>query len=256
MKWVLAPGLTMRRPIDLLGLARLLLYTALAATPAPATPSLSGSTGLIVIPSALTLGQKEVDIAADTFKVKPESSPSFSFTSFRAMVGLLDRPDSGLEIGVIKPEAKLIGLHDAYAVLKYRVPGILQGGALAIGATISTDKHNYTSAYVVGSSSIIRNVTLHYGGGVNIYGDPRGFAFFGGRSTSERADPAFAIFGAEFDIRRFKINAEYNGSYVSYGVNYFPESFFSLSAYKLGRGDFERMLDATNGLGLGATVRF
>jgi len=238
-------------------LAILVLVSSLLgfSSRASATASISGPTGLLMIPTALTLRQYEFDLAVDLWRVT-DPAGNFTFTSMRGTVGVLPERDSGAELGFLKPDAKALGLTDAYVHGKYRIPGILPGGALAVGGVFSTNKSNYSSIYLVGSSAIAKSFALHYGGGVNVYGDPYGWSWYGGRRSSGRADPAFAMFGAEFDYRRFRFCADYNGGFISYGINFFPDSFFSLSAFKLGRGDFERELGISHGFGVGATVRF
>jgi hypothetical protein len=197
-----------------------------------------------------------VDVAADRWRLRAPATRR-TFHDLRAAVGVLDGAnDAGLELGILKPRSRLYGLTDAYLFAKYRISGVLPGGALAVGGTFSTDKTHYSSVFLVGSSAISPSFTLHYGAGANMYGDPLGWAWFGGRRASGRADGGFALFGAEYDWRRLKLNVDYNGSFLSYGINYFPDSFFSLSLYKLGRGDFERTLGVTNGVGFGGTVRF
>ncbi|MBI4858944.1 MAG: hypothetical protein HY815_01520 [Candidatus Riflebacteria bacterium] len=223
--------------------------------PAWASLSLSGPTGLVTIPTALTLHQYEFDLSMDWWSVKAPGG-RFTFSDPRGAVGLMKGEGTGAEIGLVKPNASGLALTDTYVFGKYRIPGLLPGGPLAVGGIFSTDKHHYSSIFLVGSSAIARSFALHYGGGVNVYGDPLGWSWFGGRQISGRADPGFALFGAEFDYKRFKFNIDYNGSYLSYGVNFFPDGFFSLSLFKLGRGDLERTLGLTSQFGFGATVRF
>lgn len=230
---------------------------ALAVVPGPcrAGLSLSGSTGLITIPTALTLRQYEGDVAFDVWSLGTQRGSS-DFNVLRGAIGVQDGGDAGVELGITKPHATPIGLRDAYVFGKYRIPGVLPGGALAVGGVFSTDKSHYSSLYLVGSSAIAPKFALHYGGGVNIYGDPFGWSWFGGRRENGRADGGFALFGGEYDWRRFKVNVDYNGSFLSYGVNYFPDSFFSLSLFKLGSGDFERSTGIRHRAGIGATFRF
>lgn len=228
---------------------------ALSVGTAFAGLSLSGPTGLVTIPTALTLKQWEVDVSADRWDLR-RGTRNDSFTDLRGAVGVASTPDSGVELGIVSPDAKVLGLDSAYLFGKYRIPGLLPGGALAVGGIFSTDKTHYSSLFFVGSSAVAPSFALHYGGGVNIYGDPLGWAWFGGRRSNGRADGLFALFGGEFDWRRFKVNVDYNGSYMSYGVNYFPDSFFSVNLFHLGRGDYERAIDLKHRFGYGATLRF
>lgn len=231
------------------------LGLALSVGSAFAGLSLSGPTGLVMIPTALTLKQWEVDASADRWDLRRPNMRS-GFTDLRAAVGVQSTNDSGVELGIVSPEAKAIGLDSAYLFGKYRIPGLLPGGALAVGGIFSTDKSHYSNLFLVGSSAIAPNFALHYGGGVSIYGDPNGWSWFGGRRANGRADGAFALFGGEVDWRRFKLNLDYNGSFMSYGLNYFPDSFFSVNLFHLGRGDFERSLNIKHRFGYGVTLRF
>jgi hypothetical protein len=224
------------------------------AAAACAEPSLSGPSGLITIPTALTLHQWEADLSFSQWQVDGPFG-DYTANNLRVGVGVWDAKDSGLELGAVRPKLDVIGLTDAYLFAKYRIPGILPGGALSAGGIFSTDKRNYTSLFVMGSSAIAHSFALHYGVGFNIYGDPLGYSFFGARRENGRADPAFALFGGEFDYRRVKFNVDYNGSFVSYGVNFFPDSFFSVSVFKLGNGDYERLLGLRNGVGYSITLR-
>lgn len=228
---------------------------ALSVGSAIAGLSLSGPTGLVMIPTALTLREWEVDLAVDRWTFSAPGGRG-DFTDLRAGVGVTSTVDSGLELGLVAPDARRIGLDSAYLFGKYRIPGVLPGGALAVGGIFSTDKTHYSSIFFVGSSAVAPNFALHYGGGVNVYGDPLGWAWFGGRRDNGRANGAFALFGGEVDWRRFKLNIDYNGSFMSYGINYFPDSFFSINLFHLGRGDFERAAGISHRLGYGATVRF
>jgi hypothetical protein len=235
----------------------LVALALLAAAPARAGLSLAGPTGLVVMPTALTLHQWEGDFAVDNWGLKTPTQNDGDFTVVRAAVGVQDGPpDSGVEIGITNAEADDIGLTDPYLFGKYRIPGILPGGALAVGGLFSTEGRNYSSIFLVGSSAIAPRFALHYGGGINVYGDPNGYAWFGGRRSNGRANGGFALFGAEFDWRRFKLNLDYNGSFMSAGINYFPDSVFSLSLFKLGRGDYERALGLKHRIGVGANLRF
>ena len=236
-------------------LLRCLFGLTLGVSSAFAGLSLSGPTGLVMIPTALTLKQWEFDLAIDRWNFSAPGG-SGDFTDARGAVGVLATPDSGLELGLVKPDAAKLGLTDAYLFGKYRIPGLLPGGALAIGGVFSTDKSQYSSIFLVGSSAVAPMFALHYGGGVNVYGDPLGWAWFGGRRSNGRADGAFALFGGELDWRRFKLDVDYNGSFMSYGLNYFPDSFFSVQIFHLGRGDYERTVGINHQFGYGATVRF
>jgi len=234
--------------------ASLLLGLALT-TRAFAGLSLSGPTGLVMIPTALTLKKTEVDLSLDRWDIDAPTATT-NFTDLRGAAGVIDAPDSGLELGLTRAENSTVGLSDTYLFAKYRLPGLLPGGALAAGGIFSTDKSHYSSLFVVGSSAVAPMFALHYGGGVNVYGDPLGWAWFGGRRANGRADGAFALFGGEADWRRFKFDVDYNGSFMSEGLNYYPDSFFSLHLFHLGRGDYERMTGITHRFGYGATVRF
>lgn len=245
----------MRRTIRIWVAGALLVCTAHWVGSGQASPSLAGPTGVLMIPSALTLRQWEVDLAYDAFRVSGPADTT-TFSSARLGIGLTDTADSGFELGVMDPQARSVGLTDPYVFGKYRLSGYLPGGALAVGGTFSTDKRHYSSLFLVGSSSIASNLVLHYGVGGNVFGDPLGYAWYGGRQDSGRADPLFALFGAEIDWKRFKINVDYNGSFTSYGVNFFPDSFFSLQVYKIGNGEYERLLGIQNKIGVGATARF
>ena len=231
------------------------LGLALSFGTAVAGLSLSGPTGLVMIPTALTLKQWEFDGAASRWDISKPTGSS-QFTDLRGAVGVTSTVDSGVELGLVAPDAPLINLSSPYLFGKYRIPGLLPGGALAVGGIFSTDKSHYSSLFVVGSSAVAPMFALHYGGGVNVYGDPLGWSWFGGRRANGRADGAFALFGGEFDWRRFKVDVDYNGSFMSYGVTYFPDSFFSVNLFHLGSGDFERAIDLTHRFGYGATLRF
>lgn len=229
----------------------------LTALPAFAGLSLSGPTGLVLMPTALTLHQWEADVALDNWGLHTPTNNDADVTVIRGGIGVQEGPpDSGFEVGINNIESRAIGVSDPYLFGKYRIPGVLPGGALAVGGVFSTEGRDYASIFLVGSSAIAPQVALHYGGGVNVYGDPGGWAWFGGRRSNRRAEGGFALFGAEFDWRRFKLNMDYNGSFFSYGVNYFPDSVFSLNVFKLGRGDHERQLGLRHRVGIGATVRF
>lgn len=232
-----------------------ILLSGMACDRLHAGPSLAGPTGVLTIPSALTLSKWEVDASYDLWNLDSPTGET-SFSSLRGGVGVADQPDGGLEVGLTKPSSNMLNLSDAYIWGKYRIPGILTGGALAVGGVFSTDKRHYSSVFVVGSSAIHENFTLHYGGGVNVYGDPMGWAWYGGRRDNGRANAAFAVFGAQVDIKAFTINVDYNGSYISYGVTFFPDSFFSVQAFQLGRGDFERMSGLDHQYGFGVNLRF
>lgn len=225
------------------------------AAPSSATPSLAGPTGVILMPTALTLDKWEFDAAFDFWKVD-SLAEDFTFRDLRGGVGLLSGADTGFELGVTVPDAPGIGLDNPYIHAKYRVPAILEGGAFAVGGVFSTDENHYSSIYLVGSSAIHSNFSLHYGLGTSVYGDPFGWAWYGGRRENGRADALYALFGAQVDYQAFTLNVDYNGSFMSYGISFFPESFFSVQAFILGDGDYERMLGLDHRLGLGGNVRF
>ena len=129
----------------------LVLATGLAAVPAGAAPSLLGYTGLLLVPSADALDDKEFNVAYFTLNVEEGADE----TVFAANMGV----DEGTEIGFarIKPD---YGRADTVLSGKYRIqPEDEQRPAMAVGVFDLTDQID-TTVYFVASKSLSRSYRI------------------------------------------------------------------------------------------------
>ncbi|MBI4871650.1 MAG: hypothetical protein HY814_08780, partial [Candidatus Riflebacteria bacterium] len=139
---------------------------------------------------------------------------------------------------------------------KYRFPGVLPLGAFALGGRFNVAGQDQNTVYAVGSTNAAKSFAVHYGVGLN-FDTARGlFSLYGGKDRNLETDRLFAMFGAELDMDSVKLNADFNGDTVAYGVNWYPIESLVASVFWIGSGEMERSLDGHHSLGFGVTVQF
>lgn len=228
------------------------------AGPLRATPGLHGSSGLIRIPTAYTLSQGEVDAAVDMYWLRRAGSlPDVRFIHSRLVTGLLEEGDHGVELGLHRVDITDAPGSATAITGKYRFPGKLQLGALALGGRVNVAGPSQNTIYVVGSTNAAKVFAVHYGLGLNFSTAQGLFSLGGGKDRNLQSDHLYAMFGAEMDLwDTVKVNADYNGDTVAYGVNWYPVESLVVSVFWIGSGEMERAYDGHNGLGFGVTAQF
>jgi hypothetical protein len=228
------------------------------AGPLPASPGLHGGSGLIRIPTAYTLSKGEVDAAVDMYWLRRAGNlADVRFINSRLVTGLLDESDYGVELGLHRVDISDAPGSATAITGKYRFPGTLQLGAVALGGRVSVAGPAQNTIYVVGSTNAAKVFAVHYGLGLNFSNAQGLFSLSGGKDRDLQSDRLYAMFGAEMDLwDTFKINADFNGDTVAYGVNWYPVDSLVVSVFWIGAGEMERAYDGHNGLGLGVTAQF
>ncbi|MBI2945500.1 MAG: hypothetical protein HYY25_15005 [Candidatus Wallbacteria bacterium] len=234
-----------------------LLSLTMAALPAPATPALYGSSGLIRIPTAYTLCRGEFDAAVDLHYARSTAgAPDVRFLDQRVVTGVFGDGDHGLELGVHRESIDAAAGSSTAITGKYRFPGILPLGAFAIGGRVNVGGQDQNAVYVVGSTSAAKSFAVHYGAGANLSNGRGLFSHYGGKDDGLDTDRFFAMFGAEMDWNDFKLNVDFNGDTMAYGINYFPADSVVCNVFYINNGDMERLTGTRQSVGLGVTVQF
>jgi hypothetical protein len=178
----------------------LLLLTGLAVAPAGAAPSLYGYTGLLLVPDADALNEKDFDVAYYALNVEEGADERI----FCANVGV----NEGTEVGFarIKPDR---GDPETLLSGKYRIqPEDAHRPALAAGIFDATDEYD-TTVYFVASKSLARNYRVS---GREIT-SPRIHIGMGGGILSGLFVGATAVLG-----ERLTVIGEYDTEDVNFGA--------------------------------------
>ncbi len=238
-------------------LSLLVIGGLLASATLNATPALSGSSGLIRIPTAYTLSRGEIDTAIDMHWFnRAGPAADVQFVNSRFVLGLFDAEEFGAEIGVHRLDIDNAGGSGTAITGKYRFEGILPLGAFAIGGRVNVGGTDQNTAYIVGSTNASRSFAVHYGVGVNT-NDARGlFSPFGGKDANLDSDRIFPMFGAELDWNDFKLNADYNGDSAAFGLNYYPMPAVVANVFFIDEGDMETRIGGNYSLGFGVSLQF
>lgn len=220
-----------------------ILFLTLSAQVSLAGQCLTGSTGLIKVPSVRYLPPTVFELGAhvETYSAVDilGSESHDQRIHLKGNYGILE----GLELGFKK-------IFDSTEV--YEEPDIVVNGKytfeplplgkFTIGLVVDSTINAYNSVYVLyGGPTIFFGMGSNFGGAQNRLNN---FAHFGGYDNlNYKPESFFFLAGAEFEFGQGRFMLEYDGGAFNAGLRYLFTEQFTLDLFFLGESDYDDFYD-------------